>query len=785
MNPALDAFLRSWPFEPWLLISLLSSAAIYLRGWLVLRSRDPHRWTTAQPAAFLGGLAVLFLALASPIEPFAALLLQVHMVQHVLLMMVVPPLLWLGEPFFPLLRGLPREIRIVWIAPLFRSRFLRSFFTAISHPKIALPLFVAATWGWHIPAAYELALRSARWHYVQHVCFISTGLLFWYPVIRPYPSRPSWSPWVLLPYLVLADVQNTVLAALLTFSDKLLYPYYAQVPRIGGLSALDDQSAAGLIMWVPGSLAYLAPLFVIGVRMLLQGTHVERARARTRPSVSYSHPPIAASTLSDRLSLPILGQQSREIPTGFDILRVPVLGHFLRWRHARFAAQVPLLLLAAVVVYDGLRGPPVGAMNLAGVLPWIHWRGLLIFGLLAMGNVFCMACPFTLPRKLASRWRPATRKWPAWLRNKWLSVLLLIVFLWAYEAFSLWNSPWWTAWIVLAYFATAFVVDSFFQGASFCKYVCPIGQFNFVQSLISPWEVKVRQPALCTSCRTKDCIQGSDSIPGCQLHLYQPHKSSNMDCTFCLDCVHACPHENVGILAVIPGRELWRDPMRSGVGRFGRRSDLAALCVVLVFGAFTNAAGMTGPLVAWQNQLVQAAGLRSPLLATTVFYAAALLALPGVLVGGATLLSRRWGGLAQNWTEIAARYSMALVPLGFSMWLAHYSFHFLTSYATVVPTTQRLAADLGLTMLGPPKWSCACCIPATTWLVRSEIVSLDIGLLASLYVGYRVALSQTPNLGSALKALAPWATLMLVLFGTGIWIVYQPMQMRGTMPLAG
>src|SRR5262249_36949395 len=156
--------------EPWLLVAILCSALIYLRGWLALRVRDPERWRAVQLVTFLGGLSALYLALASPLDPFAALLLQVHMVQHVLLMMVAPPLLWLGAPFFPLLRGLPREIRIVWIAPLFRSRLVRRFFTEISHPKIALPLFVAASWGWHMPVAYELALHSAGWHFVQHVC---------------------------------------------------------------------------------------------------------------------------------------------------------------------------------------------------------------------------------------------------------------------------------------------------------------------------------------------------------------------------------------------------------------------------------------------------------------------------------------------------------------------------------------------------------------------------------------------------------------------------------------
>ena len=118
------------------------------------------------------------------------------------------------------------------------------------------------------PPVYDLALRSNGWHYLQHACFLGTALVFWYPIVRPYPARPHWSPWLLLPCLFLADLSNTALAALLTFSDRVLYPYYAEVPRLAGLSPLDDQSAAGVVMWVPGSAAFLLPFFGIAVQLL-------------------------------------------------------------------------------------------------------------------------------------------------------------------------------------------------------------------------------------------------------------------------------------------------------------------------------------------------------------------------------------------------------------------------------------------------------------------------------------------------------------------------------------
>jgi hypothetical protein len=254
-----------------------------------------------------------------------------------------------------------------------------------------------------------------------------------------------------------------------------------------------------------------------------------------------------------------------------------------------------------------------------------------------------------------------------------------------------------------------------------------------------------------------------------------------MDCTFCLDCVHACPHDNVGIVASTPGGELWLDSFRSGIGRWSKRWDLAALVLVLVFGAFANAAFMTTPVMDWRDRITEAASWISPLMTTTLLCMLAFVAVPMITMATLAALSRWLGGLRASRAEIAARFSFALVPLGFGMWLAHYSFHLFTSYATVVPATQRFAADLGGTFLGAPSWNCACCLPTADWLLRLEIVSLDLGLLLSLYAAYRIAQSQAQGWPKILGAFAPWALLILFLFAMGIWLVFQPMQMRGTM----
>jgi hypothetical protein len=292
---------------------------------------------------------------------------------------------------------------------------------------------------------------------------------------------------------------------------------------------------------------------------------------------------------------------------------------------------------------------------------------------------------------------------------------------------------------------------------------------------------------VCARCRTRDCLRGRGTIPGCELGLYQPRKAGNLDCTFCLDCIHACPYDNIGIVAGLPGRDLIvpGDRPRSGIGRLSRRRDIAALGLVLVFGAYVNAAGMVGPVLEAEERMRHALGLRSPLGITLLFALLGLLVLPLLLHGAASALSRQWGGLAISWSETMTRYAVALVPLGFGMWLAHGSFHLLTSYDAAVPTAQRFVSDLGWPLLGAADWSRACCRPVATWLLRLEVLFLQLGMLLSLYAAYRISLQLCAGPARALKALAPWAFLIVFLHLAGIWIVMQPMQMRGMLTGAG
>ncbi len=503
-----------------------------------------------------------------------------------------------------------------------------------------------------------------------------------------------------------------------------------------------------------------------------------------------------------------------------DLLTLPVLGRLLRWRHARSTLQTLLLAVGVLVIVDGFLGPSIAPRNAAGALPWVHWRGFVAVALLVVGNAFCFACPFMLPRRLAKRLFPALRDWPRRLRTKWLAAILLILWFWFYEAFDLWSSPWLTAWVAVGYFVAAFVVDAVFRGATFCKHLCPIGHFHFVNSLVSPFEVKIREAQVCADCDTKDCITGlyegrvrtplvqlgaggsagsmageaeagempaaprtpgswgSPTQNGCELWLFQEQKVGNMDCTFCLDCVHACPHDNVGVLSRTPGSELWDDRRRSALGRFSRRPDLAALAVVLTFGALVNAFGMIAPVYAVEAWIASILGTRSEPLVLGILFVAGFVVIPALAVGGAAWCTRLLAGGRESVRSLATKYSYSLVPVGFGVWIAHYLYHFLLGGLAIVPVAQSRLSELGIGMLGSPRWSWSGLL-GVGWIQLLEVALVEAGMLLSLVVAYKIASREHGDGRLAIRAFLPWAILVLGLSLAGLWILLQPMEMRG------
>lgn len=765
-----DAVVRSWALLPWITSSLILTGLVYLRGFRLLQATRPDKFPPWRALAFVAGLLSLWIALASPLDAMGGFLLTAHMVQHFILMSVAPPLLLLGYPSVPLLRGLPRPLVRDGLGPYFSMGWVHGVQGVLTKPIFGWLAMNVAYIGWHVPAAYELTLRSQSWHEVEHACFFFTSLAFWWNVVQPWPSKPRFSRWTVLLYLISADLINTALSASLSFSGKLFYPTYAIVPRISGLSPLNDQVAAGAFMWVIGSVVFLVP--AIGITMQLLAPRKFAAAPR---------PP----------AFQILQASPKQ---RFDLLHMPVIGTFLRSRYGRMSLQSVSLLLSAIVITHGLTGHQMGSMNVAGVVPWNYIRAGGVVALILFGNLFCMACPFMLPRELGHRLGLATHAWPTWLRNKWMAAALMVLFFWAYEYFSLWDAPMRTARLLIFYFTSAFVIDTFFRGASFCKYVCPIGQFNFVSSLFSPTELTVRSQGICASCETKDCIRGNEKQRGCEIDLFLPQKVGNLDCTLCMDCVKACPHDNVAIYAMSPMREITRqspggltsDPLRSGIRRLSARTDIAVVMLIVVFAAFLNAAAMIGPGAALFTRI----GAVVPLALQGIVSGAGTFMTAFLLAGLAWLAAVAMRRFATDEAELSstkqifANFSLTLLPLGIGMWTAHLLFHFVTTWQSALPLMQQFGHDIGLHLLSSPQWGTMVSSmgsPSGNSLLAMQLFLLDAGMLLTLYAGWRMARAMNQTTARSLRLLLPWGAGSFALYAFGFWVLLQPMQMRGMM----
>lgn len=272
MSPPIQNGVENWSPPVPLTLALVLAAFVYLRGWVYLRSRSLNIIPAWRAASFIVGLFLIWIALGSPLAAFDEELLTVHMIQHLLLMTIAPPLILLGAPIMPFLQGLPRQFVQSAIAPLLRWGAVQRLGHVLSQPLICWLAAAAALLGWHIPAAFTLALRSETWHMAEHASFLCSGFLFWWPVLRPWSSsamRPSWS---ILLYLFFATLPCDILSGFLAFCDRVVYPIYLSTPRHFELSVLEDQQCAAALMWACVTIAYLVAAAILTTQFLATGS---------------------------------------------------------------------------------------------------------------------------------------------------------------------------------------------------------------------------------------------------------------------------------------------------------------------------------------------------------------------------------------------------------------------------------------------------------------------------------------------------------------------------------
>ena len=260
--------LENWSPPVPLALAVFLTAIAYMRGWFYLRSRSVNIIPVWRASSFLIGLFLIWIALGSPLAAFDEELLTVHMVQHLLLMTIAPPLILVGAPVMPILHGLPQQFVQSVLSPLLRWPPMQWMGRVLSQPALCWLAAAAALVGWHIPAAFTLGLQSEAWHIVEHACFLGSGFLFWWPVVQPWPrlaARPRWS---ILLYLFLATLPCDILSGFLAFCDRVIYPVYLSAPRHVNLTALEDQECAAALMWTCVTIAYLIAAAILTTQLL-------------------------------------------------------------------------------------------------------------------------------------------------------------------------------------------------------------------------------------------------------------------------------------------------------------------------------------------------------------------------------------------------------------------------------------------------------------------------------------------------------------------------------------
>jgi cytochrome c oxidase assembly factor CtaG len=267
MSDAVQDIFTDWSLPVWFTASIVVTASVYLRGWLLIRKTRREQFNDVRLASFFAGLAMLWLAIGSPMDGFADALLSAHMIEHLLLMSIVPPLLLYGLPVVPLLRGLPHAVTIRILGPLICNKALTKVAHWLVTPVVAWLIMNATFLAWHIPSAYDFALEHENWHAFEHLCFLVSSLLFWWCIMRPWPAERLRQNWCILLYLVAADIVNTLLSAFLAFCGRPVYGYYVTHANPFHVSPVDDQVLGAAIMWVFGSVIFLLPAMLLTLRL--------------------------------------------------------------------------------------------------------------------------------------------------------------------------------------------------------------------------------------------------------------------------------------------------------------------------------------------------------------------------------------------------------------------------------------------------------------------------------------------------------------------------------------
>lgn len=463
----------------------------------------------------------------------------------------------------------------------------------------------------------------------------------------------------------------------------------------------------------------------------------------------------------------------------FDLLRIRWINACFRSRFFRFLLQSVVVALFVLIIVAGIFGNQNPALNIAPILTWTVWWGLLIVLIMFAGKAWCYVCPWDAIAGWTERlsfWRKSNdgltlgRKWPRVVRNISIATILFVGLTWVELGFGVTMKPRITAYLAIGMLLMAMASALLFDRKSFCRYGCLVGRVSGLYALFASTEVRSKSEAICTSCHTKECVKGSETAYGCPTFLYPGKLESNTYCIQCMECVQACPHDNLAV-----NLRPWGSDLVTG----GKpRSDEAYLALLML--AITGFHGLTmTPL--WQ-QLISAiresAGV-GRVIGFSVGMALLMLgpiAIYAVLVGISQWFGRQKALTPLSYGDYFIRYAYALLPIALFYHIAHNAEHLLMEG----PKVLAMVSDpfgWGWNLFGTGRWTIPPLISLEKlWII--QVLLVLIGHVYSLWVAQRTSLRLFGSARAAFRSQLPMLAGMIAFSIFSLWLLKQPMEMR-------
>ncbi|MBI4455303.1 MAG: 4Fe-4S binding protein [Acidobacteria bacterium] len=496
------------------------------------------------------------------------------------------------------------------------------------------------------------------------------------------------------------------------------------------------------------------------------------------PTAALAYVAAALAVLGALASVLLLRRKWSDGAWSFDLFVWKPLYGFVRSKYFQPTLWTPNLIVFALVIYLGIWDVPVGGRNLATKLTWTIWWAAIIFAFVFAGKIWCAMCPFGALTTWTSRAFSPQRKLPRVLRNIWIANIAFFFVTWADDFWGIVATPLYTSLLVILVAIAAIAVGYFFERATFCRHICPIGGLIGLYSMFSGLELRAKNREVCRLCVGKECYAGTPALPGCPMMQFPSSLDRNNYCNLCGDCIKACPHQNLALQVRPFARDIWKSSRR--------HMDEAFLAIALVGLTVVVTGHMVEPWHAWMDYVASwvpwhALGVESHVAIekttfTLVYGAGVLLIAPLLLLAAAALATLLTRG------KVAVRaafqtYAYMFIPVGIALHLAHNLLHLLKEGSGIVPVIRRTFAKYTPVNLGVPDWGMPPLASDSIiyWLQMTVLVTFYI---ASIYLGCRIALKSCPDRKTALRTITPMVALSFVFTLLNIFLLSQPMAAR-------